>query len=98
MLQAGRSRDRILMSLDFYNLPNPSSALWPCGRLSLQQKYLPGTVMVLRKGRPARKPDSLTAICEQAVLEDLGASTSHAPMGLHGLLRGIPLLLLMFLF
>jgi hypothetical protein len=37
--------------------------------------------------RPARKADNLTAICEPTV-ENVGASTSHNPMGLHGLLQG----------
>jgi hypothetical protein len=40
------------------------------------------------KGRPARKDDNLTAICEPDCLENVGASTSHNPMGLHGLLQG----------
>jgi hypothetical protein len=35
------------------------------------------------KGRPERGGDNLTAICE-----NVGASTSHNPMGLHGLLQG----------
>jgi hypothetical protein len=35
------------------------------------------------KGWPARKAD-LTADC----LENVGASTSHNPIGLHGLLQG----------
>jgi hypothetical protein len=35
------------------------------------------------KGRPARKAE-LTAICEPIV----GASTSHNPMGIYGLLQG----------
>jgi hypothetical protein len=39
------------------------------------------------KGRPARKAD-LTDICEPIFLENVGASTSHIPMGLHGLLQG----------
>jgi hypothetical protein len=34
------------------------------------------------KGRPARKPDNLTDF-----LENVAASTSHNPMGLHGLLN-----------
>jgi hypothetical protein len=38
-------------------------------------------------GRPARKADNLTAICEPTVWESVGASTSHNPMGLHGLLQ-----------
>jgi hypothetical protein len=40
------------------------------------------------KGRPARKADNLTAICEPIVIENVGASASHNPMGLHGLLQG----------
>jgi hypothetical protein len=40
------------------------------------------------KGWLARKADNLTAICEPTVLENVGASTSHIPMGLHGLLHG----------
>jgi hypothetical protein len=36
------------------------------------------------KGRPARKADNLTAIC----LDNVGPSTSHNPVDLHGLLRG----------
>jgi hypothetical protein len=42
------------------------------------------------KGRPARKADNFTAICELGVdcLENVGPSTSYNPMGLHGLLEG----------
>jgi hypothetical protein len=39
------------------------------------------------KGQPARKADNLTAICESIVLENVGASTSHNPMGPHGCYR-----------
>jgi hypothetical protein len=39
------------------------------------------------KGRPARGADNLTAICEPIVYKTLGASTSHNPMGLQGLLQ-----------
>jgi hypothetical protein len=38
-------------------------------------------------GLQARKAD-LTAICEPTVLENVGASTSHNPMGLRDLLQG----------
>jgi hypothetical protein len=31
---------------------------------------------------------NLTAICEPIVLKNVGASTYHNPMGLHGLLQG----------
>jgi hypothetical protein len=40
------------------------------------------------KGRPARKAEILTAICEPTVLENVGASTSHNPVDLYGLLQG----------
>jgi hypothetical protein len=38
------------------------------------------------KGPPARKDNNHTAICEP--IENVAASTSHNPMGLHGLLQG----------
>jgi hypothetical protein len=38
------------------------------------------------KGRPAREADNLTDICEPIVY--VGASMSHNPMGLRGLLQG----------
>jgi hypothetical protein len=43
------------------------------------------------KGRPARKADNLTAICEPDCLENVGALTYHNPMGLHNLFTGIAL-------
>jgi hypothetical protein len=39
------------------------------------------------KRRPARKADNLTIICEPT-LKNVGASTFHGLMGLHGLLQG----------
>jgi hypothetical protein len=67
MLQAGRSRVRFPMSsLDFSFDPIFSVALWPWDRLSLltemSTRNLPGC-----KGRPVRKADNLTAICEPTV-------------------------------
>jgi hypothetical protein len=38
------------------------------------------------KGRPARKPDILTAICEPIVLDKIGSLIFHNPIRLHGLL------------
>jgi hypothetical protein len=81
MLQAGRSRDRIPDEVDFFNLPNPSSRTVALGSTQ------PLTEMG-GKGRRARKPDNLTAICELIVYKNVGASTSHSPMGLHGPLQG----------
>jgi hypothetical protein len=40
------------------------------------------------EGRPAPKADNLTAICEPIVYKNVGSSTSHSPMGLHGPLQG----------
>jgi hypothetical protein len=52
MLQVGSSLVRFLMRSS--------------GRLSLQQKWVPG-IFLGGKGRPARKADNLTAICEPNV-------------------------------
>jgi hypothetical protein len=67
MLQAGRSRVRFPMrSLDFFNLPNPSSRTMALGSTKplteMSARNLPGG-----KGRPACKADNLTAICEPTV-------------------------------
>jgi hypothetical protein len=40
------------------------------------------------KGRPAREADNLTPNLWGDFLENVGASTSHNPMGLHGPLQG----------
>jgi hypothetical protein len=40
------------------------------------------------KFRLERQADNLTAICEPIVYKKMGTSTSHNPMGLHGLLQG----------
>jgi hypothetical protein len=42
---------------------------------------VPG-IFTVGKARPVRKPDNLTAICEP------GSSTSHNPIGFHGLQQG----------
>jgi hypothetical protein len=39
------------------------------------------------KGRPSRKADNPTAICEPIGLENVGASTSHNPLGLRPVTR-----------
>jgi hypothetical protein len=86
MLQAGRSPFRVPDEVDFFNLPKPSSrtmALWLTQPLTeMSTRKLPGG-----KERPARRADNLAAICEPNV-RNVGASTSHNPKGLHGLLQG----------
>jgi hypothetical protein len=83
MLQAGRSRDQLLMRWIFFSSPNLSNRTMALGSnqplTEMSTRNLPGG-----KGRPARKDDNLTAICEPIV----GASTSHNPVGLHSLLQG----------
>jgi hypothetical protein len=59
------------------------AALWPWGRPSLEEKWVPGNFLG-GKGWPARKADNLTAICEPIILKlweprritNLWASTS----------------------
>jgi hypothetical protein len=62
MLQAGRSRVRVLMKWIFFNLPNPSSHT-PLTEMSTRNLLGGGG----GKGRLARKADYLTAICEPIV-------------------------------
>jgi hypothetical protein len=66
MLQAGWSRVRIPMSWLFFNWPNPSSRTMALGSTQplteMSARDLPES-----KGRPARKADNLTAICEPTV-------------------------------
>jgi hypothetical protein len=37
---------------------------------------------------PMCKADNLTSISEPIIQKDVGASTSHNPIGIHGLLQG----------
>jgi hypothetical protein len=66
MLQAGRSRVPFPMSLDFFNGPNTSSRTTALGSTQplteMSTRNLPGC-----KGRPARRADNLTSICEPIV-------------------------------
>jgi hypothetical protein len=88
MLQAPRSRVRVPMRLIFFNLPNPSSRTMALGSTQplkeANTRNLPGG-----KGRPASKADNFSSpsVCRLS-REKVGHSTSHNPVGLHGLLQG----------
>jgi hypothetical protein len=76
---AGSNPDYVIR---FFNWPNPFSSNVVLGSTQplteMNTRNRPGG-----KGCPTRKADNLTAICE-----NVGGSTSHNPMGLHGLLQG----------
>jgi hypothetical protein len=54
MLQTGKVEGSSPDEVDFFNLPNPSAALWP-------------EIFLGVKMRPARKADTLTTNCEPTV-------------------------------
>jgi hypothetical protein len=73
--------------IGFVNWPNPS---WRTIALGLTQsltemntRNLPGG-----KGRPACEANKLHRHLWAGCLENVGASMSHNPMGLHGMLQG----------
>jgi hypothetical protein len=80
---AGSIPDEVI---GFFNWPNSSS--WNMAPESTQPltetstRNLPGS-----KGRPAHKADNLTAMWADDFLENVGASTSYNPVGLHSLLQ-----------
>jgi hypothetical protein len=80
---------------DYHLLLSGNSAVCPTalnpavnkkGALYFQQKSVPGTFLEVEDGRRVRltSPPSVSGLSR----ENVGASTSHNPMGLHGLLQG----------
>jgi hypothetical protein len=65
MLQAGRSWVRFQV-IGFFNWPNPSSRTMVLGSTQLLTE-MRTTNLPRSKGRPARREDNLTAICELTV-------------------------------
>jgi hypothetical protein len=81
---AGSSSDKV----DSFNLPNPSSRTMAMGSTQplteMSTKNLPGRI---KGGQHVRLTNSLPSVSRLS-RENVGASTSHNPMGLHGLLQG----------
>jgi hypothetical protein len=59
------------------------AALWPWGRLSHQQKWVPGNVLGVKSGRRVGLTTLPPSISRMS--KNVGASTSRNPKGLHGL-------------
>jgi hypothetical protein len=85
MLQAGRSPFRVPDKVDFFNLPNPSSCTMALGSTQpltkMSTRNLPGGKSGWRVGLTTLPPSVIR------MSENVGASTSVNPKGLHGLYR-----------
>jgi hypothetical protein len=83
---AGSSPDEV----DFFNLPNPSSRTMALGStqplIEMSTRNLPGG-----KGRPVRRADNLTAICEPTVYTKRRSLDNSQPSGPSRLVTGITL-------
>jgi hypothetical protein len=87
MLQAGRLWVRVPMRWIFFYLPNPS------GHTTAQGSTQPPTEMSTEiflgvKGGRCMGLTTLSPSVSQMFRQNVGASTSQNPMGLHGLLQG----------
>jgi hypothetical protein len=83
MLQARRSWVRFLKRSSDFSIDLILPALGSTQPLTeMSTRNLAGG-----ERRPERKADNLAAVCEPT-LDNVGASTSHKPMSLHGLLQG----------
>jgi hypothetical protein len=85
MLQAGRQPIRVAYEVHFFQFTTTSSRNMALGSTQplteMSTRNLPGG-----KKRPARRADNLAAVYDR-MSENVGASTSRNPKGLHGLSR-----------
>jgi hypothetical protein len=86
MLQAGRSPVQVPDEVDFLNLPNLSIRAMALGSIQplteMSTRNLPGGVTSDRRVELTTLPPSVSRISE-----NMGASNSRNPKGLHGLYR-----------
>jgi hypothetical protein len=75
--------------VDFFNLPNPSSRTIALGSTQpLNRNEYQESSWGVKGGRRVRLTSSPPSV-SQLSRENVGPSTSHYPMGLHGMLRDI---------
>jgi hypothetical protein len=88
MLQAGRSWDRVLMRWIFFNLPNCSSRTMALGSTQplteMSTRNLPGGGV---KGSRCVGLTTLPPSVSHLSRQNVGASMSYNPVGLHSLLQ-----------
>jgi hypothetical protein len=88
MLQGGRVRVRVPLKWILFNLPNPSSHTMNLGSTQplteMSTRNLPGGVKGSWRVSLTTSPPSVSRLSR----ENVGALTSHNPMGLHGQLQG----------
>jgi hypothetical protein len=83
MLQAERSQFLLPMKLlGFFSWPNPS------GRTAVLEFTRPLKELG-SKARPTRMVDNFIPIYERIQYNNVEASMSHNPIGLHGLMQGL---------
>jgi hypothetical protein len=85
MLQAGMSPFRVRDENDFSNLPNPFSCTTALGSTQPLKKLVPQIILGVKSG--PRVGLTTLPLSMSQMSENVGASTSRNPKGLHGLYR-----------
>jgi hypothetical protein len=89
MLQAGRTRVRVLTRWISFNRPDPSSSTMALGSTQPLTETNGNEYHASSwAGGLAREARNLTGICGPIVQRKCGSIDIHNPMGLHGLLQG----------